>query len=359
MPDISRAAMPLLHLLEPETAHRLTIGALSLGLVPRDRSVDDACLATRLFDMYLPNPIGLAAGFDKDAEVPDRMLDLGFGFVEVGSITPRPQSGNPRPRIFRLARDRAVINRLGFNNKGLAAAAERLRQRTATGVVGANLGANRDSDDPVADYVSGIAAVHGLVDYFTVNVSSPNTPGLRDLQAGNRLRQLLSAVLSARDRHGRKAPRPTPVFVKIAPDVDDHEIAEIAEVALDVGVDGAIIGNTTVGQRNGLHDSRRDEQGGLSGAPLFDLSTEVLAKFYRASAGRLPLIGVGGVDSGATAYRKIRSGATLVQLYTALIFQGPGLVRRIKRELADLLRSDGYTSVADAVGADIDLTPDP
>ena len=351
MPDLWRVAMPLLHLLEPETAHRLTIGALSLGLAPRDRSADDACLATRLFDMYLPNPVGLAAGFDKDAEVPDRMLALGFGFVEVGSITPRPQAGNPRPRIFRLSRDRAVINRLGFNNHGLAAAAERLRGRTATGVVGANLGANRDSDDPVADYVSGVAAMHGLVDYFTVNISSPNTPGLRDLQAGDRLRRLLTAVLSARDRHGRKAPRATPVFVKIAPD-----IGEIAAVALDAGVDGAIIGNTTVGLRNGLHDSRRDEQGGLSGAPLLDLSTDVLAKFYRASAGRLPLIGVGGVDSGAAAYRKIRAGATLVQLYTALIFQGPGLVRRIKRELADLVRSDGYTSVADAVGADIDLT---
>lgn len=352
MPDFLRAALPLLHLLEPETAHRLTVGALSLGLAPRDRSADDACLATRLFDMYLPNPIGLAAGFDKDAEVPDRMLALGFGFVEVGSVTPRPQSGNPRPRIFRLARDRAVINRLGFNNHGLAAAAERLRRRTGTGVVGANLGANRDSEDPVADYVSGIAAMHGLVDYFTVNVSSPNTPGLRDLQAGDRLRRLLTAVLAARDRHGRNAPRVTPVFVKIAPDVGEAEIAEIAEVALDVGVDGAIVGNTTVGLRDGLHDSRRDEQGGLSGPPLFDLSTDVLAKLYRASAGRLPLIGVGGVDSGAAAYRKIRAGATLVQLYTALIYQGPGLVRRIKRELAARVRADGFASVTDAVGAD-------
>ncbi|MCH7486688.1 MAG: quinone-dependent dihydroorotate dehydrogenase [Proteobacteria bacterium] len=339
---------PLIRLLDPETAHGLTIRALKWGLVPGIEPFEDECLRLRLWDRDFPNPVGLAAGFDKNAEVPDRALALGFGFVEAGSVTPRPQAGNPRPRLFRLSRDQAVINRLGFNNDGLEAVAGRLRARPAGGIVGVNLGVNRDSADAAADYAEGARALAGLADYLVVNVSSPNTPGVRALQGRRPLEALLQAVLAAR-REGGAEP---PVLLKIAPDLTGDDLGVIAEVALESGIDGLIATNTTIERPPGLSGRRRGEAGGLSGAPLFVPSTRVLADMYRLTGGRLPLIGVGGVASGADAYAKIRAGASLVQLYTALVFHGPGLVNRIKRELAGHLRADGFSTVAEAVGAD-------
>ena len=341
---------PLIRLLEPETAHDLTIRALKWGLVPGIEPFDDDVLRLRLWDRDFPNPVGLAAGFDKNAEVPDRALALGFGFVEVGGVTPRPQAGNPRPRLFRLARDRAVINRLGFNNDGLEAVAGRLRARPGDGIVGVNLGVNRDSADAAADYAVGTRALAGLADYLVVNVSSPNTPGVRALQGRRPLEALLQAVLAARRDSGARPP----VLLKISPDLGGDDLGDIAEVALESGIDGLIATNTTIDRPPGLASRRRGEAGGLSGAPLFAPSTRVLADMYRLTGGRLPLIGVGGVASGADAYAKIRAGASLVQLYTALVFHGPGLVNRIKRELAGHLRADGFSSVSEAVGADHD-----
>ncbi len=330
---------PLLFRLDPERAHALTIAALATGLGPRGHG-DDPILATRLAGLDLPNPLGLAAGFDKDARVPGAMLRLGFGFVEVGTVTPRPQAGNPRPRVFRLVASGAVINRLGFNNGGVAAALARLRARRPAGVVGVNIGANKDSADRVADYAFGAAAAANVADYLTVNVSSPNTPGLRGLQDPGELAALVAAVLAAAAA--------TPVFVKVAPDLDAGAIDGIARVALDSGVAGLIVSNTTLA-RPGVTSI---EAGGLSGAPLFAPSTAVLRAFARATGGRLPLIGVGGVASGADAYAKLRAGASAVQLYTGLVFHGPGLVGRIKAELAAALRRDGLATVAEAVGLD-------
>jgi len=296
------------------------------------------------------NPVGLAAGFDKHAEVPDDLLGLGFGFVEVGSVTPRPQPGNPRPRVFRLEEDRAVINRYGFNSQGLAVAAERLRKRHGrSGIVGVNVGANKDSQDPVADYVEGVGELAGLASYFVINISSPNTPGLRTLQARDSLDALLDHVLAARRKGG--AQNSAPLIVKIAPDLSPEDCHDIAEVLLARGVDGLIVSNTTTA-RPALRSDSRDEAGGLSGVPLLEPSTKILAEMYRLTEGKLPLIGTGGIASGHDAYRKIRAGASLVQLYTALVFQGPRLIGQIKQELADLLTTDGYDNIAQAVGAD-------
>ncbi|HZS82262.1 MAG TPA: quinone-dependent dihydroorotate dehydrogenase, partial [Stellaceae bacterium] len=307
-------------------------------------------------------PIGLAAGFDKDAEVADAMLALGFGFVEAGTVTPQPQPGNPKPRLFRLDEDEAVINRFGFNSQGLAGFAERLKRRRAagaTGVVGANLGKNRATSDAAADYVAGIDAVCGLADYLVVNLSSPNTPGLRGLQARRPMAELLSRVDAARRRTAPDPTRPPPLLAKVGPDLSEAEIEDIVEVALAAGIDGLIIGNTTVTRPPGLASRHRAEAGGLSGRPLMPLATACLRMAYRRLAGRLPLIGCGGVASGADAYAKIRAGASLVQLYSALVFAGPALAARIKRELAALLRADGFASVADAVGADHRLARNP
>jgi len=346
-------ARPLLFRLDPERAHGLTIAAIKTGLGPRP-GPDDPILATRLAGLDLPNPIGLAAGFDKNAEVPDAMLRLGFGFVEVGTVTPRAQPGNPRPRMFRLVDDRAVINRLGFNNEGLGAALGRLRARVGRpGVVGVNVGANKDAADRIADYAAGVAAVRDVAGYVTINISSPNTPGLRALQSRGALADLVGRALEARDRvgpDGAAAGRP-PMFVKVAPDLTDEDVRDIAEVAIDGGIDGLIVSNTTVA-RPPLRSGDAAEAGGLSGAPLFGPSTRALRAFRAACGGRLVLIGAGGVASGAEAYAKIRSGATAVQLYTGLVYGGPGLVPRLKRELAALLRRDGLASVADAVGLD-------
>ena len=341
---------PLLFRLDPERAHALTLAALRTGLGP-GAPVDDPILRTTLAGLALANPIGLAAGFDKNAEVPDAMLRLGFGFVETGTVTPLPQAGNPRPRLFRLMADNAVINRLGFNNAGLVAHIARLQRRRGPGIVGVNIGANKDSADRIGDYVTGMIAAAPHASYITVNISSPNTPGLRGLQTGAALADLL-------DRLGAAAQGcviTAPVFVKVAPDLSGDEIVAVAEVALASGIAGLIISNTTLARR-ALRSAHATEAGGLSGAPLFAPSTEVLRAFARATGGKLALIGVGGVASGADAYAKLRAGASAVQLYTGLVFHGPGLVVRIKAELAALLRRDGFASVAEAVGVDREAT---
>ncbi len=341
---------PLLRCLGPETAHGLSIAALKGGLVPSSGSFEDPVLQQRLWGRDFANPIGLAAGFDKDAEVWAPMLAQGFGFVEIGTVTPRPQPGNPKPRLFRLGPDRAVINRLGFNSGGRDAVLRNLASsRPRPGPVGVNLGKNADSPDAAADYAAGAEAFAGIADYLVVNVSSPNTPGLRALQDRGQLPRLLDAVQGAL---ARAAPDPPPLLLKVAPDLTEDDKRDIAEVALEKSLDGLIATNTTIERPAALKDPNRAETGGLSGRPLFEPSNRVLADFYRLTEGRLPLIGVGGVSSGADAYAKIRAGASLVQLYTALVFDGPGLVNRIKKELSGLLAKDGFTNVTEAVGAD-------
>ena len=350
MADPYRLIGPLLRCLDPEVAHDLTLRALETGFFSRSRPVDQPTLAIACWGLDFPNPVGLAAGFDKDARVPDAALGLGFGFVETGTVTPRPQVGNPRPRIFRLGRDHAVINRLGFNNQGLEAAAGRLAGRTRTGIVGANVGRNKDSTDAIEDYVRGLTVMAPLADYLVINVSSPNTPGLRDLQTIDNLRPLLEALLAARaNLAGPAATRP--MCLKIAPDLADADAVAIAHLALDLGLDGLTISNSTIARSDGLVSRHRHEGGGLSGRPLFDRSTELLGVVYAATQGRLILIGLGGVSNAAEAYAKIRAGATLVQLYTALVFAGPRLVQEITAGLADLVHRDGFASVGEAVGA--------
>jgi dihydroorotate dehydrogenase len=347
--------VPLLRLLPPETAHRASIVALRAGIAPGPAEPDPPSLGIALWGWEFPNPVGLAAGFDKNAEVPDAMLRFGFGFVETGTVTPRPQPGNPKPRLFRLAEDGAFVNRLGFNNEGLDAVRARLAARRGQpGLVGANLGKNKESADAIADYVAGVRALGALADYLVVNVSSPNTPGLRDLQRKSSLIALIEALKSA--RAAAATPDPPPLLLKIAPDLSDAERAEIAEAALQTGIDGLIISNTTVARPAELRSPQASEAGGLSGKPLFAPSTALLADMYRRTRGDIPLIGVGGIASGADAYAKIRAGASLVQLYTALVYEGPGLVLRIKRDLAGFLARDGFASIAEAVGADVPLT---
>lgn len=350
MPDLYRLAGPILRLLDPETAHGLAVAALERGLVPSPAPYAEAILHIRLWDRYFANPVGLAAGFDKDARVADAMLAQGFGFVEVGSVTPRPQPGNPRPRVFRLSADGAAVNSLGFNSQGADVVAERLRKRTRSGIVGVNLGRNKDSAEAVEDYVKGAKVLARLADYLVVNVSSPNTPGLRALQGRDQLRRLLLGVQEAlADVPERDRP---PLLLKISPDLTLDDKDEIAEVSLDTGVDGLIATNTTIERPPFLVGRGRNEAGGLSGRPLFEPSTRVLSEMYRRVGHRIPLIGVGGIADGRDAYIKIRAGASLVQLYTALIYHGPGLVNRIKRELAEALGADGFTSLSEAVGAD-------
>jgi dihydroorotate dehydrogenase len=339
---------PLLARIDAETAHRWAIRALRSGLVPASHDADGPVLATTALGHAVANPIGLAAGFDKNAEVPDAMLRAGFGFVEIGTVTPRPQAGNPRPRLFRLAADRAVINRMGFPGEGLEAVLRRLKARARVGLVGVNVGANKDSADRAADYAACVAAVAPWADYLVCNVSSPNTPGLRDLQGRAELLRLLRGAMAARGAHAD-----VPLLVKVAPDLSAGDVEDVVEAALDAGIDGMIVGNTTISRPPTLASPHRGESGGLSGAPLTELSTSVLKAAAQAAKGRLTLIGCGGVASGADAYAKIRAGASLVQLYTALVFEGPALVGRIKRELAALLRRDGFSSVAQAVGAEL------
>jgi dihydroorotate dehydrogenase len=350
VPDLYLRIRPLTFRLPLEVAHGIGLRALQTGVgrfVVGDTSEEHRpFLRQRIWGLDFANPIGLAAGFDKDARVPDSMLRLGFGFVEVGTVTPRPQPGNPKPRLFRLDEDQAVINRMGFNSGGLDVVVSRLSRRTRTGIVGVNLGKNRDSVDAAADYEEGIRRTTGLANYLVVNISSPNTPGLRDLQGRAALDSLLRRLLDTREKTGCRVP----LLLKIAPDLTFAQCRDIAEVALDTGIDGLIVSNTTTERPAELVSRYAAETGGLSGRPLFARSTAVLADMYRLTQGRLPLIGVGGVASAADVYAKIRAGASLVQLYTALIFDGPALLGRIKQGLADLLRRDGFASIAEAIG---------
>src|SRR5215471_16444995 len=355
-----RFARPLLRAMDPEDAHGLALRALKLAPLPK-AVADDAQLAVRAFGLTFPNPVGLAAGFDKHAEVPDPLLRAGFGFVEVGTVTPRPQTGNPRPRLFRLNGDEAVINRFGFNSEGEAAVLARLAARANRGgIVGCNIGANKLTEDRGADYVRLIEAFAPVVSYFTVNISSPNTPGLRDLQQAAALDDLLARVVAARDRVSLRA-GDTPVLVKIAPDLTLAELDDVVAVTRRRTVDGMIVSNTTIQRPRGLRDGRlAQEAGGLSGRPLFALSTRMLAETFVRVEGQFPLIGSGGIDSGATALAKMRAGANLVQLYSALVFRGLGLVGEIKDELIAALERGEARTLADLVGLDAaDITAQP
>ncbi|MFZ5735366.1 MAG: quinone-dependent dihydroorotate dehydrogenase [Pseudomonadota bacterium] len=345
-------SLPLLRWLDPEDAHRLAIQGLKLWPPVKPRP-DNPRLAVRAFGLNFPNPVGIAAGFDKNAEAPDALLRLGFGFVEIGTVTPKPQAGNPRPRLFRLDRDEAVINRMGFNNDGAEVVLRRLAARAQYGgIVGVNVGANKDSDDRVADYVKLIETFAPLASYFTVNVSSPNTPGLRNLQQAAALDDLLARVIEARERV-RAAAGDTPVLLKIAPDLSLGELDDVVHIARSRRVDGMIVANTTLSRSPTLRErTRMNEQGGLSGRPLFRLSTRMVAETYVRAEGAFPLIGVGGIDSGGAALTKIRAGATLVQLYSALVYKGLGLVESIKADLASTLLRTGRESLAEIVGAD-------
>lgn len=344
---------PFLFLLDPEMAHEMTIQLLGYGLGPCFNEPDDPILHTKVFDLFFPNPIGLAAGLDKQATVIDAFMRFGFGSIEAGTVTPLPQPGNPKPRMFRIKEARALINRFGFNSDGLDIFTERLKAWRANpersrNPVGINIGKNKDSTDDAADYVAGLIKVAPYADYVTVNISSPNTPGLRDLQHGDHLPRLLDKVMQARKEH---APG-LPVLVKIAPDIDDEEQKDIAKAVLAAGVQGLIVSNTTVSRPSIVPREIAREQGGLSGGPLFSLSTRVLGNMYQLTEGKIPIIGSGGVSRGEDVYAKIRAGASLVQIYTSLVYEGPLVVRRIKKELANLLRADGFLSVAAAVGAD-------
>ena len=342
---------PFVRCLDPETAHGLAIAALKLGLLPGGKPVNDFRLRQTIWHLDFANPVCLAAGFDKTAEVAAAMLGQGFGFVETGTVTPKPQPGNPRPRLFRLTGDDAVINRMGFNGDGLAFFRRNIEGiRKRRGPIGINLGMNKTSTDAAADYAAGVQGLAGFADYLVINVSSPNTPGLRALQSRDQLIDLLGAVRT--ELRGLALPSPPPLLLKVAPDLTEEDKRDIAEVALEQNLDGLIATNTTIDRPATLTDASRDEAGGLSGRPLFDPSTKVLSDFYSLTEGRLPLIGVGGIASGANAYAKIRAGASLVQLYTALVYEGPGLVNRINRELADCLAGDGFAHIAEAIGAD-------
>jgi len=334
---------PLWFALDAERAHRATIAAVKL-LPPRRPPDFPASLKSTVAGLEFPTPVGLAAGFDKDAEVAEQMLSFGFGFVEVGTVTPLAQTGNPKPRLFRLREDRAVINRLGFNNQGQPAAFARLIECTHMhGVIGVNIGANKDSADRIADYVAGLRAMSGIAKYLTINISSPNTPGLRQLQDEGALRALLSAVSEAREKRG------PPIFLKVAPDLGEGEPDQIVRVALQFDVDAIIVANTTV-SRPSLKSKYRDEAGGLSGEPLRPLALQSLRDFRSASGGELPLIGVGGISTADDAWERIRAGASLVQLYTAMVYEGPHIVRRIALGLADRLKREGFANIEEAVG---------
>ena len=344
---IERLGLKALHAFDPETAHGLALRALRLGLAPLPGPVTSPRLATQVAGLSLPNPIGLAAGFDKNAEAIAPLSKAGFGFIEVGAATPRPQDGNPRPRLFRLPEDRAVINRFGFNNQGMTAIAERLKLRPEGIPVGLNLGANKDSADRAADFATVLETCGPYVDFATVNVSSPNTEKLRDLQGPEALSALLVGVMKARTA----LPTPIPIFLKIAPDLRLAEITEIAAVARESAVQGIIATNTTL-SREGLRSRHSSETGGLSGVPLMARSTHVLGRLYRETNGEIPLIGVGGVASAKDAYAKIKAGATAVQLYTALVFQGLSRAAKLAEDLDQLLARDGFATVAEAVGTD-------
>lgn len=374
--EASKYVNPLFRLLDPEDAHKLAIWAAAHGLVPKETRPDPSILEVEVWGRKFSNPIGLAAGFDKNAEAVDGLLGLGFGLVEVGSVTPAPQDGNPRPRVFRLPEQGAVINRYGFNSEGIMAVAKRLgaqhgKRRLAEsvppaqgehiksagkaglGLLGVNLGKNKSTEDAASDYVQGVHSLSQYADYLVINVSSPNTPGLRKLQGRKQLKDLIKKVLAARDELQWGESGPPPLLVKIAPDLSKQDLADIAAVALTLHLDGLVISNTTTARPDSvLGVPHAEEIGGLSGKPLFKLSTSVLRDMYILTRGKIPLVGCGGISSGEDAYMKIRAGATLVQLYTAFAYDGPALVPRLKEELAACLERDGFKSVSDAVGAD-------
>ncbi len=338
--------MPLVRGFDPEFAHRMALRALACGLMCGDSAPDDPVLATRAFGIDFRNPLGLAAGFDKDAVAVAPLMRLGFGLVEAGTVTPRPQSGNPKPRLFRLVEDRAVINRMGMNNQGIDAYVARiaaLKNRPA--VLGANVGINKEGADPERDYPALVKAVVPYADYIVMNVSSPNTPGLRDLQGEAKLAAILSAIAT-------ENPTRPPLLVKVAPDLSEDGLAAVVDTAIAHKVDGLIVSNTTIARPDTLRSAHKGETGGLSGPPLFGPSTEMLKRTYRQAAGRLTLIGCGGISSGRDAYLKIRAGAALVQVYAAFAYRGPALVREIKTELAACLKADGFTKLSDAIGVD-------
>ncbi|MDR6263844.1 quinone-dependent dihydroorotate dehydrogenase [Roseobacter sp. N2S] len=342
-----KLALAAMYQMDPETGHSLAIKALQMGLTPKSGPVTTERLKTKIAGLSLPNPIGLAAGFDKNATAIKPLLQSGFGFIEVGAATPLPQSGNDKPRLFRLREDAAAINRFGFNNDGADAIAERLATRPKTGIVGLNLGANKTASDKAADFATVLKTCGAHVDFATVNVSSPNTEKLRDLQGKAALASLLAGVVDARNGLDRKIP----IFLKIAPDLTSDELQDIAEVALNAKLDAVIATNTTL-SRDGLKSADRDQQGGLSGQPLFEKSTRILAQLSQLTEGTIPLIGVGGIASAAQAYAKIRAGASAVQLYTALVYGGLSLAKDIATELDRLLAKDGFASVAEAVGTE-------
>jgi dihydroorotate dehydrogenase len=348
----NRLVLSALYRLDPEEAHHWAVWAMEHGLSGRFASPNDPVLQTSVFGLDFPNPVGLAAGFDKDARAFEGALALGFGFVEAGTVTPKPQPGNPRPRLFRLDADRAVINRFGFNSRGLEAFRARLAARKGMGIVGANVGKNKTTEDAAADYVIGVAALAPLADYLVVNLSSPNTPGLRALQAKAPIAELLMRVLAAREEACLKMERRPPLLAKVGPDLTEQDMADIAEVALETGIDGLIIGNTTITRPDSLTALHKTETGGLSGEPLLPLSLQCLKGMHRLCGRRIPIIGCGGIATGEDAYARIRAGASLVQFYSALVFDGPPLVSRIVRELGELLRRDGFKSVSEAVGVD-------
>lgn len=349
---MSKFGVALLRTLPPEQAHEAALKALELGLVAGERGTDERCLETQVWGHRLDNPIAIAAGFDKDARVPAAVMKVGCGFAEVGTITPEPQPGNPKPRLFRLEEDHGVINRLGFNNGGHAAALARLERQRVRGMIGVNIGANKNSTDRTADYVTGLQTFYGVASYFTVNISSPNTPGLRDLQAPAALDELLGRLMDAREDFVAQGKSKIPIVVKIAPDIAEDDVPPIVGRLVARGVDGIAVSNTTLSRMN-LKSARAGEAGGLSGRPLFHRSTVLLARVYEETGGRIPLIGIGGIDSGARALEKIEAGATLLQLYTALIYGGVDLISRIKLDLARACRDKGVARLQDLTGSNV------
>lgn len=347
-------AWPFIRMMDPEMAHGFALKGLKAGIVPRPEIFNDPVLETKLWGLSFRTPIGMAAGFDKNGDVPDQLLQQGFGYVEIGSITPRPQPGNPKPRMFRLIPDQAVINRMGFNSLGAQTVAARMERRSKSqrypGVVGINLGKNKTTEDAAADYVLGVKAFGGFADYIVVNVSSPNTPGLRALQGKAELEDLLGRTKEALVE--TKPENTPPLLLKIAPDLTDDDKEDIASVVLDLKIDGLIATNTTIERPDFLRDSNKRETGGLSGQPVFAPSTKVLGEMYQLTKGKVPLIGVGGISNADQAYAKIKAGASLLQLYSAMIYKGPQLANDIAKELAALLKRDGYANVSEAVGAD-------